>query len=62
MSLEAQDKTGIPDIKGNIGAYMQEENMANLKEQPINDGKINKEQVPDALEKYLVKNQLSKLL
>lgn len=47
MSLEAQDETGIPDIKGNIGAYMQEENMANLKEQPINDGKINKEQVPD---------------
>lgn len=62
MSLEAQDETGIPDIKGNIGAYMQEENMANLKEQPINDGKINKEQVPDALEKCLVKNQLSKLL
>lgn len=62
MSLEAQDETGIPDIKGNIGAYMQEEKMANLKEQPINDGKINKKQVPDALEKYLVKNQLSKLL
>lgn len=56
MSLQEEDETRIPDVKRNIGTSMQEEDIVNLKEKPTDDENNADEQIPDTVERHLVKN------